>query len=200
MSDRTSSIAPTSRRKRIIVATVGAVVIVLATVVGVRLYAALRTDSSPVWIEVAPGWTAVEPAPVDLQEAADRARTGGNDDVGQMLEFYSDTARAYSDVSSAAVTEGSTGLIVLRSHLEVDTRLPELLQRTAEGAAQQGTQLRTTRTTIAGREAWRVDQPTGQSGVAFVEIWFDHSGRRWSLEILSAPADVDRLAGSVRLE
>lgn len=152
-----------------------------------------------VTIEPAPGWTSLTAQAPDLQRAADAAMADGHAAVSQLLAFYAGTGREYSDVSSAVVAEAGTGLLVVREQYEVDTPLAELVHRTVDDPAAQDVTLTLAPATVAGREAWRVEQPTGDPGLAHVEFWFDHHGRRWTLEVLAPPTEIDRLASAVRL-
>jgi len=154
----------------------------------------------PVRIEPEPNWKVVWPTSMELQGAADTAAAEGNDGVAQLLEFYADTEREYTDIASAAITADGAGLVVVRSHLEVDTPLEELVRRTVNDAAEQNVTLSLSPTTLVGQDAWRVEQPTSVPDLMHVEIWFDSRDERWSVDVLGASGEVDRLAGSVRVD
>lgn len=156
-------------------------------------------DEPTVTIEPPPGATEIPVDPQLLQAASEDAATGEHPDASSLLKFYADTTDAFGDVRQVIRFRDGAGLAVVREQFELAIPLDELVHRLVVDAAEQGGNRVARSTTVRGEPAWALEQQVEDPGLVNVEYWFDHGGRRWTVDLLAPPNEVAGLVDRVRL-
>jgi hypothetical protein len=158
-----------------------------------------RPQAPVVTVDMRQGWTDPGPDPDGINTEADKARANGNDEVADVLVFYSDMSRGVGDVLSVVVASDGRAALAVRRHDNTTTPLDQVVDRHVGDVKAQGGSVNATRMDFHAVPAWEVVFTNAPAGLRDVTYWFDRAGGRFTVEITGAEADVAALAEAVRI-